>query len=117
MNWAKKEEGDFLLKASFSQRLADGTVGGKALCKPEMHREIVTSHTGEETRSTGKGPWEIAEFNVRGIHCSPLIHEPSHFITEDKQVSQMPFTHGKTILPVPNHLLYTCRNLQGLKGR
>lgn len=48
MNWGKKEE-DSLLKASFNQRLADGTMGGQAPCAPKMYRETATSHTGEET--------------------------------------------------------------------
>lgn len=49
--------------------------------------------------------FSLAKVGVNDIHCSFLLHNSSHFITDGNQVGQASFTLGKPMVTVPSHLL------------
>lgn len=46
----------------------------------------------------------FAEINANHIHCSPLIHQATHFTEDGYQVGQAQFPLCKFMVPTPSHL-------------
>lgn len=50
----------------------------------------------------------LAEVKVDNVHCSPFIDPSSHAVVEDCQTGQAWFTLGKSMLTIPDYLLFFC---------
>lgn len=51
----------------------------------------------------GDAAESIIKVQVSNIHCSPLIHKPTHFITEGSQVGQAWLILAQSIPVIPDH--------------
>lgn len=60
------------------------------------------------------GVKNLAKLKTNNIHCTPLMHLTSHFVTKGYQVGQEWFCLPRPMLTIPNHLFFTCLQMASI---